>query len=87
LLFDELESMNGLYLAVRFKPDGVSDWLPGSGKAFHARLALHEQGNVPYVAANTEKVWQPVKVREKPEETVAPLIIDYKSLVPVESDA
>jgi hypothetical protein len=87
LLFDELESMNGLYLAVRFKPDGVSDWLPGSGKAFHARLAFHEQGNVPHVPANSEKVWQPVKVRGEPEGNVAPLIIDYKPLVPVESDA
>lgn len=26
LLFEELESVDSLHLAVRFKPDGVSDW-------------------------------------------------------------
>jgi hypothetical protein len=87
LLFEELESVIGLYLAIRFRPDGLSDWLPGPGKAFHAQLVLHEHGNVPHVAANSEKVWQPVKVREEPEGNVAPLIIDYKPLVPDESDA
>lgn len=87
LLFEELESVDSLYLAVRFKPDGVSEWLPGSGKAFHAELKLHEQGNVPHVAANSEKVWQPVKLREKPEGNLAPLLTDYKPLLPVESDA
>jgi hypothetical protein len=87
LLFDELEWVNGLYLAVRFKPDGVSDWLPGSGKAFHARLAFHEQGNVPHVPANSEKAWQPLKVAEEPEQNIAPLILGYESVLAEESDA
>jgi hypothetical protein len=87
LLFDELESVNGLYLAVRFKPDGVSDWLPGSGKAFHARLALHEHGNVPHVPANSEKAWQPLKIAEEPEENITPLLVGYKTVLPEESEA
>lgn len=87
LLFDELETVDSLYLAVRFKPDGVNDWLPGPGQAFHARLALHERGNVPHVAANTEKVWQPVRIHKEPDQAVAPLLIDYKPLLPVESNA
>ncbi len=87
LLFEELGSVQSLYIAVRFKPDGVNDWLPGPDKAFHARLDLHEQGNVAHVAANSEKVWQPVKLRQKPDGPVAPLLIDYKPLLPVESDA
>ena len=86
LLFDELESVNGVYLAVRFKPDGLSDWLPISGKAFHAKLELHEQGNVPHVSANSEKVWQPVTVSEQPEENMAPLLVSYKSVVTEEID-
>ncbi|BEH15148.1 hypothetical protein [Marinobacter shengliensis] len=86
-LFDELESVNGVYLAVRFKPDGLSDWLPGSGKAFHAKLALHEHGNVPHVPANTEKTWQHLKVAEESEETITPLLVGFKSVFPEESDA
>jgi hypothetical protein len=87
LLFDELESVNSLYLAVRFKPDGVSDWLPESGKAFHAKLALHEHGNVPHVPANSDKAWQPLKVAEEPDENIAPLLVGYQSVLPKESDA
>lgn len=86
LLFDQLESITSLYLAIRFKPDGVSEWLPGSGKAFHARLALHEQGNVPHVAANSEKVWQTVKVSQEPESSLTPLLIGYKPMISAESD-
>lgn len=87
LLFDELESVSGLYLAVRFKPDGVNDWLPGSSEAFHVRLELHERGNLPYVAANSEKVRQPIKVKQQSDGSVAPLLIDFKPLIPKESDA
>jgi hypothetical protein len=87
LLFDELELVNALYLAVRFKPDGVSDWLPGSGKAFHSRLTLHEHGNVPHVPANSEKAWQPLKVAEEAEESIIPLLVGYKTVLPEESEA
>lgn len=87
LLFDELETVNRLYIAVRYKPDGVTRWLPGSGEAFHCLLELGERGNVPHIATNEDKVWQQMRFREKPDERLEPLLINYRALRPQKDKA
>ena len=63
---DELDAMDAVYLAVRYKPDETTKWLPDDGDAFHFHLAFGESGNTPYVAANVPKQWQAVKPLEEP---------------------
>lgn len=87
LLFDELETVNGLYVALRYKPDGVTRWLPGEGDAFHCLLELGERGNVPHIATNEDKVWQRMRFREKPDERMEPLLINYRALRPQKDKA
>lgn len=82
LLFDELETFSGLYIAIRYMPDGVNRWLPGESESFHYHIDLREQGNVPHVAANEEKTWQLVPFRDKADERLRPLLINYLPLTP-----
>lgn len=69
------------------KPDGVTRWLPGSGEAFHCLLELGERGNVPHIATNEDKVWQQMRFRERPDERLEPLLINYRALRPQKDKA
>lgn len=86
LLFDELPTLDGIHLAVRYKPDGVTRWLPGPDSEFHFSLALGEQGNLPYVGANEDKNWQPVAFRDEAPDQVKPLLGVYKPIIPEKDD-
>lgn len=66
LLPDELDAIDALYLALRYKPDDTTKWLPDNDDAFHFHLAFGESGNTPYVAPNEPKQWQVVKPLEEP---------------------
>ncbi|MBQ0832874.1 toxin VasX [Marinobacter sp.] len=66
LLPDELDAIDAVYLAVRYKPDETTKWLPDNGDAFHFHLAFGESGNTPYVSANEPRQWQAVKPLEEP---------------------
>jgi hypothetical protein len=66
LLPDELDAMDAVYLAVRYKPDETTKWLPDDGNAFHFHLEFGERGNTPYVGANEPKQWKAIDPLEEP---------------------
>ncbi len=73
LLPDELDATDAVYLAVRYKPDEATEWLPNAGGAFHFHLQFGEGGNTPYVAANESKQWQVVESLDAPISRLKPL--------------
>lgn len=77
----DLDTADGFYLAFRYKAANSPDWLPEADKAYHYKLTLHEQGNLPMVSANETKRWQPITPLDAPDTRLTPLIINYHALV------
>ncbi|NWN92628.1 hypothetical protein HLV39_14115 [Marinobacter adhaerens] len=79
----ELDTINGCYLAFRYKPSSAASWLPESEKAYHYELMLHEQGNLPMTAANETKAWQLVAPLTEANTKLAPMLsaFGFHSLV------
>jgi len=77
----DLDTADGFYLAFRYKAANSPNWLPETDKAYHYRLTLHEQGNLPMVGANETKEWQPITPLDAPDTRLTPLIINYHALV------
>lgn len=77
----ELESVEGFYMAFRYKAANSSNWLPESEKAYHYKLIFHEQGNLPRVGANEIKEWKPVKSLDDPDHRLNALITNYHALI------
>ena len=77
----DLDTTDGFYLAFRYKAENSPNWLPETDKAYHYKLTLHEQGNLPMVGANETKEWQPITPLDAPDTRLTPLIINYHALV------
>ncbi|MBN7770122.1 hypothetical protein KUV44_10480 [Marinobacter daepoensis] len=77
----DLDTANGFYLAFRYKAANSPNWLPETDKAYHYKLTLHEQGNLPMVGANETKEWQPIIPLDEPDTRLTPLIINHHALV------
>ena len=77
----DLDTTDGFYLAFRYKTANSPNWLPETDKAYHYKLTLHEQGNLPMVGANETKEWQPITPLNAPDTRLTPLIINYYALV------
>jgi len=77
----DLETSDGFYLAFRYKAANSPNWLPETDKAYHYRLTLHEQGNLPMVGANETKQWQAVTTLETPDTRLTALITKYHTLI------
>jgi hypothetical protein len=87
LLPDELDAMDAVYLAVRYKPDETTKWLPDSGEAFYFHLAFGESGNTPYVAANEPKQWQAIEPLDEPISRLKALTVNPLPLVDPKDNA
>ena len=81
LLPDELDATDAIYLAVRYKPDETTKWLPDKGEAFHFHLTFGESGNTPYVAANESTQWQAIEPLDGPITRLQPLTTKLLPLV------
>ena len=77
----DLDTADGFYLAFRYKAANSPNWLPDTDKAYHCKLTLHEQGNLPMVGANETKEWQPITPLDGPDTRLTPLIINYHAPV------
>jgi len=77
----DLDTTDGFYLAFRYKAENSPNWLPETDKAYHYKLTLHEQGNLPMVGANETKEWQPITPLDAQDTRLTPLIINYHALV------
>lgn len=87
LLPDELGATDAIYLAVRYKPDETTKWLPDNGDAFYFHLAFGESGNTPYVAANEPKQWQAIEPLDSPITRLKPLTTKPLPLVDLKDNA
>jgi len=87
LLPDELDATDAIYLAVRYKPDETTKWLPDNGDAFHFHLTFGESGNTPYVAANEPKQWQAIEPLEEPISRLKALTVNPLPLVDPKDNA
>jgi hypothetical protein len=87
LLPDELDGIDAVYLAARYKPDETTKWLPDKGEAFHFHLTFGESGNTPYVAANERKQWQAVDPLGSPIARLKPLTAKLLPLVDPKDNA
>ena len=77
----DLDAVDGFYLAFRYKAANSPNWLPETDEAYHYKLTLHEQGNLPMVGANETKEWQPITPLDGPDTRLTPLIINYHAPV------
>lgn len=77
----DLDAVDGFYLAFRYKAANSPNWLPETDEAYHYKLTLHEQGNLPMVGANETKEWQPITPLDAPDTRLTPLIINYHAPV------
>ena len=77
----DLDTVDGFYLAFRYKAANSPNWLPETDKAYHYKLTLHERSNLPMVGANETKEWQPITPLDAPDTRLTPLIINYHALV------
>ncbi|MDP4547699.1 hypothetical protein [Marinobacter sp. MDS2] len=76
----DLETADGFYLAFRYKAANSPNWLPEKDKAYHYKLTLHEQGDLPMVGANETKQWKAVTTLDKPDNRLTALITKYHAL-------
>ncbi|MFL1456298.1 toxin VasX [Marinobacter sp. GN3S48] len=77
----DLDNSKGFYLAFRYKAANTSDWLPEAGEAYHYKLLLHENGDLPMVGANEDKKWQSIKPLDKPDSRLTALITNFHALM------
>lgn len=77
----DLDQSKGFYLAFRYKVADTDSWLPETGGAYHYKLLLHENGDLPMVGANEDKTWQTVEPLDKPDSRLTALITNYHALM------